>query len=309
MELYQLECFLQVAKTEHMTQAAEQLHMTQPALSKTITRLEEDLNTQLFDREGRNIRLNEQGRIVQQYAEHLLNTIGDMKAELSEYNSGQSGSLRIGSSYSSREPNWLLSCVKEFLIERPDVQFRLQSYPAEQLTQALENREIDLAVSIRPLYEPGIRWKELFAEPMGVIMSSSHPLASKPNLSLEDLRYERFYCNDVNSDSKEITLRLCRQAGFEPNIHFECLFPSYIGEAVSRGFGVSLISEQGNIRSTKLTIPDENDDWKKNIIYRSLNESYCKRVCGVAYLDGRHLPPTVWDFYQFVLDNYDSNIC
>lgn len=309
MEINQLECFLQVAKTEHMTQASEKLHMTQPALSKTITRLEEDLGTKLFDREGRNIHLNEQGRIVQHYAEHILNTIGDMRAEISEMTSGQSGSLRIGTAYNGHEPNWLLSCVKDYLIERPDVQFRLQSYPAELLTQALENRDIDLAVSVWPLQDPGIYWKELFSEPMGVIMSANHPLVNKPDLSLSDLRYERFYCNDVNSDSKEITLRICNQAGFQPNIHFECLFPSFIGEAVSRGYGVSIISEQGNIRSAKLPLNDGDEDWKSKIIYRSLKEPYCKRICGIAYLDGRHLPPTVLDFYEFILNNYDSNIC
>ena len=300
MELNQLECFLQVAKTEHITQAAEQLHMTQPSLSKVISRLEEDLGTKLFDREGRNIRLNEQGQVVLKYAERLLYTVGDMEAELSENLAGRSGSLRIGSSYSTQEPNWLLNCVRDFLLDRPDVSFRLQQYPPDQLPQDLENREVDLDISVRPLWGGNFVWHELLTEPIGVIMSAYHPLVGKPDLSLVDLRHERFYCNDVNSDAKEFTLRCCTQAGFQPDIHFECLFPSFIGEAVSRGYGISLISELGHRRSRNRPA---NEQLERKIVYRSLKEPYCRRICGVAYQEGRPLSHVAREFYEYLLQN------
>ena len=97
MELNQLKCFLEVARLEHITQAADQLHITQPALSKVIARLEDDLGVKLFDREGKNIRLNEYGRVAQNYAQRIMYTIGDMEAELAEMSAGQAGNLRIGS--------------------------------------------------------------------------------------------------------------------------------------------------------------------------------------------------------------------
>lgn len=56
MELLQLQYFRKVAELEHMTRAAEELRIAQPALSKTISRLEEDLGVPLFDRNGRQIR-------------------------------------------------------------------------------------------------------------------------------------------------------------------------------------------------------------------------------------------------------------
>ena len=84
MELNQLKCFLEVARLEHITQAAEQLHITQPALSKVIARLEDDLGVKLFDREGKNIRLNEYGRVALRYAQRIMYTIGDLQAELEE---------------------------------------------------------------------------------------------------------------------------------------------------------------------------------------------------------------------------------
>ena len=62
MEMLQLKYFVTVARLEHMTKAAEELHIAQPALSKTIARLEEDLGAPLFERQGRQIRLNPYGK-------------------------------------------------------------------------------------------------------------------------------------------------------------------------------------------------------------------------------------------------------
>ena len=71
-ELLQLHYFLKVAKLEHMTKAAQELRIAQPALSKTIARLEEDLGVPLFDRKGRNIRLNSFGKVYLKKVEMAL---------------------------------------------------------------------------------------------------------------------------------------------------------------------------------------------------------------------------------------------
>lgn len=72
MELLQLQYFLAVARLEHVTEAARNLHVTQSSLSKTIQRLEEDLGVPLFDRVGRNLRLNEFGSRFLRRAERAL---------------------------------------------------------------------------------------------------------------------------------------------------------------------------------------------------------------------------------------------
>jgi len=64
MELLQLKYFRTIARFEHMTRAAEELHIAQPALSKTVSLLEKELGVLLFDRRGRNIFLNQYGKIL-----------------------------------------------------------------------------------------------------------------------------------------------------------------------------------------------------------------------------------------------------
>ena len=72
MNLNNLAYFLKVAEKEHITRAAEELHMTQPALSRAIGALETELGAELFERDGKNIRLNENGILVRRSAEHIF---------------------------------------------------------------------------------------------------------------------------------------------------------------------------------------------------------------------------------------------
>ena len=84
MDILQLREFKVVAEMQNVTRAAEALHIAQPALSRTIRNIEEELNIKLFDRRGRNIYLNNNGAILLKYTNDILNSIDQMKLELSE---------------------------------------------------------------------------------------------------------------------------------------------------------------------------------------------------------------------------------
>jgi DNA-binding transcriptional LysR family regulator len=305
MELNQLYCFLQVAKTQHMTHAADQLHITQPALSKNISRLEEDLGVKLFDRQGKNIRLNEYGRVALRYTEQVFYELGDMKAELEQLAAGQAGHIRIGSGYPSGEPNFLQTAIRSFALARPDVRFSLIQYSTRNLLFALENREIDIAVTSKPILKTDILWRELFTERMGIILSVDHPLAAKETVSLLDLQHERFYCNNTNSDVYDLTYAFCTQAGFRPEIHFEGEFPSFIGEAISMGYGVSIISDRGYRRSKRKPNPEQ---WEEKITFRLLEEPYCQRTCGIARLETRSPTSLSGLFYEYLNEHCKTDL-
>ena len=179
----------------------------------------------------------------------------------------------------------------------------MRQYSAARLRSALEEREIDLALSTIPIRGEGVEWRELFVEKMGIILSVHHPLATRKELSLADLSRERFYCNNANSDVQELTYVFCERAGFIPDIHFECEFPSYIGEAVSLGHGISLISERGYLRSLN---KKDRRPWEDAITFRPLKEDWCCRMCGIAHLSERYLPQAVREFYQFLVASFPA---
>jgi DNA-binding transcriptional LysR family regulator len=68
----ELRWFLTLAETEHVTAAASGLYLTQPTLSRALARLEHELGTALFDRDGRRLRLNQYGQILREHATRAL---------------------------------------------------------------------------------------------------------------------------------------------------------------------------------------------------------------------------------------------
>ncbi|MDR1702829.1 MAG: LysR family transcriptional regulator, partial [Sporomusaceae bacterium] len=85
MGLLQLEYFKALAEREHLTQTAKELMVSAPSLSATIARLEEDLGCKLFDRDGRNIKLNECGKIYLRYASEVLSLLENAKKEVLDF--------------------------------------------------------------------------------------------------------------------------------------------------------------------------------------------------------------------------------
>src|SRR6185503_10265899 len=84
MDLAQLEVFLAVAREGKFSRAAEKLQRTQSAVSQSIHKLEEGLGELLFDRSSRDGRLTDAGRVLQEYAERLLNLRDDATGALGE---------------------------------------------------------------------------------------------------------------------------------------------------------------------------------------------------------------------------------
>src|SRR6478752_8091719 len=95
MDLAQLEVFLAVAREGKFSRAAEKLHRTQSAVSQSIHKLEADLGEPLFDRSSRDGRLTDAGRVLQEYAERLLNLRDDAASALGELRHLNRGQLSI----------------------------------------------------------------------------------------------------------------------------------------------------------------------------------------------------------------------
>src|SRR5699024_12744458 len=96
MELRQLKYFIEVAKREHVTEAANYLHVAQSAVSRQIFNLEEELGVDLFIRDGRTVRLTKIGKIFLEHTERALHVVDDAKRVVEEYRDPEKGTIKIG---------------------------------------------------------------------------------------------------------------------------------------------------------------------------------------------------------------------
>ena len=111
MELRQIHYFIEVAKREHVTEAALDLHVAQSAVSRQIFNLEAELGVSLFIREGRNVKLTPIGKVFLEHMQQAMKVIENAKRVVEEYVDPKKGTIHIGfpSSLYSAHSNFRLS--------------------------------------------------------------------------------------------------------------------------------------------------------------------------------------------------------
>ena len=116
--------FQKAAELEHLTKAAQALHIAQPALSRTIKGLEEELNTILFEHQGRNIRLTRDGHILLKHSQNFLKEFEEMQQDFKDSRDLQQMTVKLSILTASK-------LIPSFLI-----QFK-KSHPETRLSQIL----------------------------------------------------------------------------------------------------------------------------------------------------------------------------
>ena len=96
MGLLQLHYFKILAEREHLTQTAKELMVSAPDLSASLARLEREVGVQLFDRVGRNIRLNEYGHIYLKHVNNIFASLENAKLEIQDARNTQNMRLSVG---------------------------------------------------------------------------------------------------------------------------------------------------------------------------------------------------------------------
>lgn len=290
MELYQLQCFIEVAKYENMTTAAQKMYVSQSSLSKTIGRLEKSAGVQLFDRIGTTIKLNAYGRELLKSASQITEQIKHVEFLLEQMKSGDGGRINIGSTLLA----YLDDLIDNFVVQNPNIAIKVVFGSADTLQRELINGSLDLIISTYPFGSSDFEEIDLFNEPMGVCMSRFHPLSNKKDLTLYDLRSEKFIVNNPSSDKSNQTIRACATAGFEPNVIFEGMLPRSCGTLVSMGRGVMVVC-----KSRFMYLQKKYENEYGTLIHKELADSSINRVTKITLVKNSNLPRSVETFIDY----------
>ena len=187
METRVLKYFLEVAKRNNITQAAEHLHITQPTLSRQIIELEKELGVQLFDREKRQMRLNKAGALFQQRAATILTLLDQTESELVNTQNELSGTINLGV-VESAVANFMMQAVADFQDQYPAVRFNIFDGDGDTLRERLDQSLCDLIALIEPVEAAKYNYFSLpVREKWGLIMRKDDPLAQRQTIMAHDL--------------------------------------------------------------------------------------------------------------------------
>ena len=237
MDLLQLRYFRTVARLEHMTQAAQELYISQSSLSKTIAHLERELGVSLFNRQGRQIQLNQYGKAFLRRVEQVFAALDDGQRELADLASREQGRVALASMSVYLLPG-LLQAFRE---RYPGISIRLFGNPRQETLAQLERGEVDLFFSAPPIERPGIEQVSLMMEEILLAVPPGHWLAERETIRLGEVAREPFLALKPGYSLRELTDTFCKQAGFTPSIVFEGDEPVALLHLVKAGLGIACI--------------------------------------------------------------------
>ena len=289
MELLQLQYFRTVAKLEHMTKAAQQLQIAQPSLSKTISRLEEDLGVPLFNREHRQIKLNEYGKVFLKRVDRIFGELHEGKRELLELTNQQENKITLAVTI----PRVLPDLLQAFLSKYPNVKFQQYLQSTSSMQAQLAEGKIDYCISSVPIESADIIWEPLITEEVYLIIPPGHPFSGRDTIRLAEAKDESFINMHTGYGFRNLTDQFCNEAGFEPHIAFEGDDSTVIGDLVKQGLGVAFVPE--------ITLLHQPDHFPHSL---RITEPRCLRTIGIAWSKERYLSETAQQFREFVKEYF-----
>jgi DNA-binding transcriptional LysR family regulator len=178
MDTRLLKCFLAVAQTGNMTQAAEAVHLSQPALSKSIQRLEEELGVELFERRPGGVHLTPFGTALRQRAKLIQLELNQARHEIDLMKAGEVGILRVGSG-PLMTVLYVPDVINRMRRHQPKLRIRLVSAVLDTLVPQLLDGEVDLVcVALDFDDHPDIVKEYLLDLSHVLVARREHPLAA-----------------------------------------------------------------------------------------------------------------------------------
>ena len=212
MDLLHLEHFLAVVDEGTFTRAAQRLNRTQPAISQSIRRLEEEVGAPLFARDMHEVSLTAAGRVLADYARRLLGMRDEAVRQVSEIRTLNAGRLTIAA-HESAAVYMLPAPLRAYLQRFPNIKVSIQRGRLSEIPRQVIDREVDVGfVKDVPAFHE-LRWIEVHSDEMVLIASPNHPLASRPNVMVQELATEQFVLHHQCSATTDRILQLFEQHG------------------------------------------------------------------------------------------------
>ncbi len=232
MTFLQLEYFHAVAELGSISRVAERYNISPAALSRSISQLERELGTELFDHEGRSIILNDHGRIFLQCTTEILDSMLTARKRISHAHIQNVVRLRLDTLLD--EPGELPILFKQL---RPDL--LVEIIPPNRTSMRYDLRMFATTNVIRDS-----RCELVCSERFVAALPASHPWANSPSIRLSDLKNESFIIYRTEQHEQAL-FEMCDQVGFAPRIGmtFGNMAHHGLHRAIEAGLGCSIVPE------------------------------------------------------------------
>ncbi len=203
LERIHLEILTAIKEHGTLTKAADSLHLSQSALSHSIKKVEGQIGTNIWEKDGRNLRLTAAGEYIQKLASRVLPQFSHTELLLNQIAQGEMGSLRIGMECHPCY-QWLLRVIQPYLERWSDIDIDVKQEFQFGALGALLSYEIDVLITPDPLFTPKIEYIPVFDYEHRLVVSASHQLAKQEIVFPKQLSNETLFSYPVEPQRLDI---------------------------------------------------------------------------------------------------------
>lgn len=242
--LRQMEVFLAIARHGNLTRAADELAMSQSAASSALKDLESRFDLLLFDRAGKRLQLNEQGRLLLPRAEALLQQAEALEQTLLQHN--KAGQLRVGATLSIG--NYLaVGLIAEHMRRHPGAHVHLDVENTEHIVEKVLNFDLDVGLIEGEINHPSLDIQPWRQDELVVFCHPQHPLApasftQQAGLTDQDLVDASWILRESGSGTRQAFDRAMHGLLPRLNVVIELQHTEAIKRAVEAGLGIGCLS-------------------------------------------------------------------
>lgn len=270
----------EVARCGSIRKAADVLHVTSSAVNRRIMDLEEELDTQLFERGARGVRLTAAGEVFINYLRAQQSDVERMRSHIEDLKGLRRGTVRIACSQ-ALALDFLPRQIAEFRNRHPFVSFDVKVLDHERAVAALAAYEVDLILAFRPPFMANLQPLMMLGQRLVAIMNGSHPLASRATVRLRDCARYAVALPERGFAGRELLDEFCARTG----LTFQVAAESNSFELLRS------LSRNAGLISFQIEIGAIADPGRKDIVARHIDD---RDVAGASLVLGqlreRNLP-------------------
>ena len=270
----QLEVFRAVMINGSVSAAATQLGIAQPTVTNTIRRLEDVLDTTLFDRSGARLKPTAVAHQVYESFAPAMSAFERLSDTVMEVVRGQHSTFRMGVSPSVSQalaPRSLALFSKRL----PGTQLRMDTLSMSQIRDYLWLTEGNCAITIFPIEQPGITSFQVSSIGMVCVVPEDHWLAAQETVSIHDIADEPLIFFHPNTPHGKLVRQIFQEAGLQPNISIETRFTETAPQLMREGFGIALQDALTSlsVRSLGLKVLPLSETPRQPVLFHCLTDN------------------------------------
>lgn len=274
-----LHYFDAVARAGSIRKAAEQLNVTSSAVNRRIMDLEAELETPLFERRPRGVRLTAAGELFIHHVRGQAADLDRVRSQIEDLKGLRRGTVRISASQ-ALVLDFLPREVATYRARFPFVNFDVRVQDHIKAMQSLADYAVDLVLVFRPPYLPNFRPLMSFEQRLVAVMPAGHPLAARPSIRLRDCAHYPVALAEPEIGGRQLLDEALARRKLRFNIVAQSNSFEFLRHLVMRD----------NVISFQISIGASTDE-RRGIIAREIDERDAPRADLVlGQLNDRNLP-------------------